>query len=440
MSLEEEVLRGIRPTAETVRQVQEAVGLLEGRVREVMATKGLPLQLMLVGSVAKGTYVGTPDIDLFILFPEEVERPVLERVGLEIGQEVLGGELRYAEHPYTHGKFMGLEVDLVPCYAVTDPGSLRSAVDRTPFHTRYVLANLGEGQRDQVLLLKRFMKGVGTYGAEARVQGFSGYLNELLVIKYGTFRGVLEAAIDWRPGLVLDVLGGRKGGEAPLTFIDPVDPRRNVASALSLDNLCLFQQACREYLGKEDERFFFPSPRPLLGLREIKDRLRQRGNDVLVVEMDRPGLIDDNLYPQVQRSILGLRKLLEASDFKVLDAVFDVDEKVRMAFEMEHCRLPLGRLHLGPPAWTPNAGEFVSKWRENGLGQPFLREGRWQAHVRRDHHRAEDLLMARGREASLGNEFRELRGMHCTVGSAALVSHNRGVLTKLLDKRERWRV
>jgi tRNA nucleotidyltransferase (CCA-adding enzyme) len=37
------------------------------------------------------------------------------------------------------------------------------------------------------------MKGTGVYGAEAKVEGFSGYLTELLVINYGSFPKALEA-------------------------------------------------------------------------------------------------------------------------------------------------------------------------------------------------------------------------------------------------------
>ncbi|HNU35520.1 MAG TPA: nucleotidyltransferase domain-containing protein, partial [Methanomassiliicoccales archaeon] len=109
MSLEEEVLGELTPKARTVRRLEEAVGQLRRSTDESISRAGLDLKTMLVGSVAKGTYVGEPDIDLFVLFPESVERRDLERIGLRIGQEVLGGETRYAEHPYTHGKIGGFE-------------------------------------------------------------------------------------------------------------------------------------------------------------------------------------------------------------------------------------------------------------------------------------------------------------------------------------------
>ena len=262
----DDVLRKLRPTPELQGRLSKAVDELEDLTRGSIERTGLPLQTMLVGSVAKGTYVGEPDIDLFVLFPTDTERSDLQKFGLRIGEEVLQGEVHYAEHPYTHGRFQGFEVDLVPCYRVLDTTKLISAVDRTPFHTRYVLERLTDERRDQVRLLKRFMKGIGVYGAEARVQGFSGYLTELLIIRYDDFTSVVRSAKGWRPGMIMDADGDQRGGgEPPLTFADPVDPKRNVASALSLDRFSLFVHACQEYSAVPDDRFFFPRERPGMG-------------------------------------------------------------------------------------------------------------------------------------------------------------------------------
>ncbi|KAF5061497.1 tRNA nucleotidyltransferase, second domain [anaerobic digester metagenome] len=440
MSLEEEVLRKLSPKAGTVRRLDEAVGQLTRLTDEAISRSGLELRSMLVGSVAKGTYVGEPDIDLFVLFPETVERKDLERVGLRIGQEVLGGETRYAEHPYTHGKIGGFEVDLVPCYAVQDASRIISAVDRTPFHTRFVLSNLDERRRGQVLLLKQFMKGVGVYGAEARVQGFSGYLTELLVIKFGDMLSVLRSASAWRPGMVMDMNSTkRSGGGAPLTFWDPVDPKRNVSSALSLDQFCLFVHASREYLRSSSERFFFPRARPLMDLETIEATFRNRGTSPFVVVLDRPDLVDDNLYPQVQKSMLGMKKLLEMNEFQVLDVRCSVGKDVRMVFELSSTELPPSRLHQGPPVCTDNADDFVSKWRNAGLGQPFMVDGKWMVYVKREHRDPATLLTVKGKEASLGNDLRELKGLRCFSGHRAYRAGNRRAFTLLLDRREPWR-
>ncbi len=104
------------------------------------------------------------------------------------------------------GFIEGFDVDFVPCYTIKNAEELKSAVDRTILHTEYVKKNLKPEQRNEVLLLKKFMESIHTYGAEFKVGGFSGYLCELLIINYGTFIEVLEAASEkWRPKTVIDI-------------------------------------------------------------------------------------------------------------------------------------------------------------------------------------------------------------------------------------------
>jgi len=203
MSVEEAVLEKVTPTLLERKSILDAAEDLVAQVTKTVKDYPYDLEVRLVGSVAKDTYLKEPDIDVFIMFPTSVGREELESIGLEIGRRTIAGEERYAEHPYIHGEFRGYQTDIVPCYKVRDPSSLKSAVDRTPFHTEFVKKSLPEGRRGEARLLKQFMKGVGVYGAESRTQGFSGYLVELLIIRYGSFRKVLEAASVWRYGETL---------------------------------------------------------------------------------------------------------------------------------------------------------------------------------------------------------------------------------------------
>ena len=190
----------------------------------------------MVGSAARGTWIsGTHDLDIFITFPEDTSREELEEFGLSIAREIAKdadrSEERYAEHPYINMRYMDFDVDLVPCFRVSSPDSIKSAVDRTPFHNEFIKQNIS-GLENDVLLLKQFMRGGGVYGSELRTQGFSGYLTELLVIHYGSFENVLGSACDWKPNLVIDIKEhGLLKHTDPLIVVDPTDPKRNVAAA-----------------------------------------------------------------------------------------------------------------------------------------------------------------------------------------------------------------
>ncbi len=401
------------------------------------------LIVMVVGSVAKDTYVYPPDIDVFILFPKETKREDLAKEGLEIGRAVAkNAEERYAEHPYIHGTIDGLEVDIVPCFKVDSPAGLKSAVDRTPFHTRYVLKHISGAQRDEVRILKQFLTGVGIYGAEARVQGFSGYLVELLILRYGSFEEVMLAAQDWRRGttLWLEEERGKCEFDTPLVFYDPVDDTRNVASALSEDSFAMFLRASDDYLESPQESFFFPNLAKIWTVKTIRAELKERGSRLLVFSLDRPDMTEDNLYPQLRRTLEGVRRLLESWSFAVVDGAFSVkDKEVVFAFELLNDELPKMRIHKGPPVWTENAQRFLEKWNDRSYGDLYIENGCWVAKVPRTHRTAVELIEKELKGAALGSDLRSLSGLKIRKHQEALRAELKADLTALLDKTPPWK-
>src|SRR5207237_4217522 len=82
---EEQILRQILPSAEEDRRIQgvvrDVMKTLEGKI----AAKGLRAKPLLVGSVAKGVHLTGTEIDIFVAFPADTTREVLEREGLALG-------------------------------------------------------------------------------------------------------------------------------------------------------------------------------------------------------------------------------------------------------------------------------------------------------------------------------------------------------------------
>ncbi len=90
MTLESEVLLRISPSAERRREIQDIVRSLLARTEEEAGKDGRDLSVVLVGSVAKDTFLREPDIDIFVQFPEEVDRDDMEAVGLSVGKRGWG--------------------------------------------------------------------------------------------------------------------------------------------------------------------------------------------------------------------------------------------------------------------------------------------------------------------------------------------------------------
>lgn len=441
MSLEEQVLKRISPDEEYRQFIDGVVEYLLKKTRSEADEMGLEVEIMLVGSVAKDTYVTSPDIDIFMLFPKQLPREELEKKGLELAKKVIDGQEKYAEHPYVHGEVQGLGVDLVPCFKLDDITEMRSSVDRTPFHLEFVRKNLKPQQKDEVRILKQFMKGIGVYGAEAKVEGFSGYLTELLIIKYGDFASLLTEASHWTNGTTLWLeKRGRTKFKNHMVFYDPVDLNRNVASALSIDSYALFIHACKEYLEEKRIEFFFPRERDPLAMPEMEDLIASRGSSIVMVSFDRPEIIDDNLYPQIRKTQEGLLNLLRERDFVIIDSDFHVGDRIFFTFELQDDVLPRCRRHVGPPVWMDHSERFLDKWENSGLSPPFIDGGRWIVLIEREYSNAVDLLANETGKVALGSDFKQMDGYNVIGGDEVFIPGAEPILSALLDKRMKWEI
>ncbi len=442
--VEEHVLRKILPTEEVDARLHAVVHDLSDTLSARIAAAGLDARPILVGSVAKGTHLHETEIDMFVAFPPDLPREALEKQGLALG-DVLEKPVRmFAEHPYTRGWFGGFEVEIVPCYKITDATQRLSAVDRTPLHVDYVLGHLAEDQGNEVRLLKAWTEGIGVYGAEAKVRGFSGYLCELLVLKHGTFRDVLQAATSWRAGIVIELEAkAARAFTEPLVVVDPVDGNRNVASAVSAEQMATFAHASREYLAKPSERFFFPRTLRPKTVPQLRALLKRRGTRLLAVSIPAPDVTEDVSYPQVRKAHKAVLDLLRRRGFEVLHSSSGIDGKeVLLLFEFEVFARPKVQVHEGPPAWVKNADDFLRKWSRSKrrAAGPYLRGERWVVEVWREAVDAAALLRQQARRLSLGRDLDRAarRGLKVRVDADAVRASHAAALTAFFDKRFPW--
>jgi len=397
--LEESVLSRIRPTA----QEQEHVHGVAARLIAIASEIGRA-EPLIVGSVARGTFIrGDRDLDLFLLFEPDLSREDLEREGLSLARTIAERlnapyHEKYAEHPYINARVDGLDVDLVPCYRVESAAAIRSAVDRTPFHTRYIEERIGPFT-DDVLLLKQFAKAGEVYGSDQMTEGFSGYLCELLILSYGGFPTLLTAAAEWKPGTLIDPGRHRaKEFQEPLVVVDPVDPARNVAASVSLDRMYEFVELARGYRERPDETFFFAPPPDVLSRADLGSVIRAKGTGLVAITFATPPFIPEVIVPQLRRSLDSLCALLERNGFLVNAADCEMlEERSMLLFELMNTQTPRVRRHIGPPLWNRvNASRFAGKYRacdQGGLfAGPFIENGRYIVEIPRKYIHVEDLL------------------------------------------------
>ena len=395
LPLEAEVLVTLRPSMEERDHICGLARHLLASIEESGKAKG-----MVVGSIARNTWVrGDRDLDVFMLFDPSISREELELQGLSLARSIAGAYTdkfheKYAEHPYINASIDDVDVDLVPCYNVSSATKIQSAVDRTPFHTRYITEKIN-GLIDDVLLLKRFTKAGGIYGSDQMTEGFSGYLCELLILHYGGFTPLLEAAAGWRPHMIIDIEHhAAKAFDEPLVVIDPVDPRRNVAAAVSLDKMAGFVELARGYLESPSDEFFAHALERCILKQELAAVIKLRRTFVYAIVFATPPYIPEVVVPQLKRSLLSVRELLERNGFPVHHAHYDMQtEQCMFLFELLTGELPAVRRHLGPPLWNVvNADKFRKKHLAERTTGPYIEDGRYEMEVPREYTTAMSLL------------------------------------------------
>ncbi len=371
----EEVLKKIKPSEEEENLLKKVANDILNRVSRTLEEADLDFKIGLEGSFRKGTWLkGETDVDIFVRIPASANEETLRNVYypyLKDAVRDLNPVERFAEHPYVEVFEEGVRVNIVPCYDVK-PGEWKSATDRTPYHTEYVLKHLPEEARDEVRLLKKFMKGIGVYGAEIKVLGFSGYLCELLIIHYGDFLKTLKAASNWRPVEIIDVAGVSRLSKKelldrfkgnPLIVIDPVDPMRNVAAAVSLDSFSKFVLAARKFLEKPDESFFFPPEKKPLSYWSLRSFLQKRRSHLFFFVVEELNLVPDVLWGELRKASSALASLLKREGFSVLGSfIWSENGRSVICLEVDKKELPKTFLHVGPPVWLKeHVDRFLKK-------------------------------------------------------------------------------
>jgi len=459
------VLEKVTPKKRERAEMENLAEKLERKVVSASKDFGVEAEVRVEGSVAKDTWLSRePDIDIFMRVSTTVPRKSLGSICLKIARKSTEGSKqieRFAEHPYLEAIVDDTRINIVPCYKV-ERGEWLSATDRTPFHTDYVKKHLEKQMKGEVRLLKKFMKGTGVYSAEIKVGGFSGYLCELLILRYKSFVNALKAFAQHKKRIIIDIEGHYEGREnelellfkEPLVTVDPVDRGRNVASAVQPKKLYTFVAAARAFLGNPDTKFFYPPETAALPAKELEQKLAKHGSAIIFLTFEKVDAVPDILWGQLYKSKRSLHKLIQLNGFNVLRDLAWSDEKTinMFIFELEQRFIPLVKKHLGPPLEKKNECEkFLLKHMKspNTISGPYIENGRWVVEICRKYTDAVVLLKDKLRDGGrntgvaeqISRKFRE--GLQIFVNEEIIGVYKKNsefakFLTEFLSGKPRW--
>ncbi|RLG71053.1 MAG: CCA tRNA nucleotidyltransferase, partial [Candidatus Iainarchaeum archaeon] len=402
-NLLKKVLSKIKPSKKQLAEEKEFISRL---VEKIESIRGKHVGVVIAGSVARNTHLkDNRDIDVFLLFPTKLSDEEFRREGLRIAKKVFGKnqyELAYAQHPYVRGVIEGFNVEIVPSFKISDTTQIRSAVDRTPFHNEYLLKKLTPQQKDEVRLLKQFLRGIKCYGAELKMSSFSGYLAELLIVHYGSFLETLSNAANWKKPTIIDIEGYYENADIiakrfkeHFVVIDPTDSRRNVASAVSYNQFARFIAASRQFLKKPSLKFFFGERQKTMEYRKVKKSLTEKELVALKFEYP-PGLVAEVVWGQLKRLCKILSQTLTKNEFRIFRIEPFTDEKniCMLLIDLENRTLQKVHKLFGPEiVMKEHCERFLQKHKKCYAG-PRIEEGRLVVEEFRKYWKVEDLIDA----------------------------------------------
>jgi len=337
------------------------------------------------GSFAKGTNLkNDTDIDIFILIDKKVSESRFEGIAMDIGFKSLSKytpRTRFSEHPYVEGfvrknkKECPVRINIVPCYAV-EKGNWKSAADRSQYHTEYMTKNLSKDQKDQVRILKKFLKTIGIYGAEMLTSGFSGYVSEVLVLKYNTFKDVLvnisnldkkETVISTHENKAID----EAKFHSPIIIIDPIDENRNLGAAISAESLSKFIMASRTFLKYPSMYFFNFQP----SFKKVKVVADQTKSDILsnlvVIKFHYSSRSPDVISGQLKKLTKVIVKQTNSFDFNIIKSQCYIKDECNLALIillLEFKKLPSYMINKGPEIFMKDeVSNFIKKNKNNSI-------------------------------------------------------------------------
>lgn len=415
------VLKDVKPTDEEIKYANSVANEIMSRLKSKVPDD---VGLLLAGSVARGTQMrGDYDIDIFLLFPRQMNKEQMEKKGLELAKRIVNRKknesytIKYAEHPYAKLllKDKGVTADIVPAYKISNASERGTAVDRTQLHNEFVNRSLTTRQRDEVRVLKAFLLAHNIYGAEASTEGFSGYLCELLIYHYSSFAKLLEKVADARMPVVIEPALQKQfmpeteeakllctRFNSRLIVVDPTDSNRNVAANVSEESFARFVLSARALLANPVYSHFYGPKYSDLGSKvRLGEVLRRLDCRLYALRFVLPDIADDILWHQLKRACRMIDASLAKNSFPTVLSLCNISgNEAVLGFLVNNAAMGSTIMH-GPEVFMRSASEAFLNAHKSSI---ISLNGSRLIAIDRAHYRQPELLfkqIMRGKEVIL---------------------------------------
>lgn len=395
------------PTKAEEKKVNSIVKKILQKVNSQLKKSKISAELIVGGSVAKGTWLpGISDIDFFLLFNYrgyKDKSPELDDITERVLKKCFKKfERLHGSRDYFSLQQSGFYVEIVPVLKIKIPGQAKIITDASPLHIYWVKGKIKKKPKlvIDMRLAKQFFKANKLYGAESYIRGFSGHVIEVLVAHYGSFPKLLKGISQWKKKEIIDIEKRYKSSaaalaainpsktEGPLIIVDPIEAGRNAAAALSNEKFNLAIKVCKKFLVKPSIEFLKIKPI------QIKNLIAKKKKRELIILQAKPEKRKiDIAGARLLKKFELLKKELLKEGFKILESDWWWDEKTPALFwfYLDPKALLKTKIHWGPPVSVPERfiKDFKARWKKVKVRRA---KGRYYVELKRRFTKPKDFL------------------------------------------------
>ena len=387
------VLEKIKPSEEEEKDVRDRVNSLINKINKNLKD----VKVILGGSGVKGTWLKHAyDADIFVKFNYNKYKDKSQQIS-NILEKTLKKKFKitrlHGSRDYFQIKDKNFTFEIVPILDIKKAEQAKNITDVSPLHANWVNKK-GNKLKDDIRLTKQFCKAANVYGAESYIQGFSGYICEVLTVYYKGFPNLIKNTAKWKDKVIIDIENYWKGKNilmelnksktlSPLIIIDPVQADRNAAAALSKEKFEEFKQSCRKFLKNPSEKFF-----EIKEISEEELKKKAKNNHLILIDIKPKTGKEDVVGCKLIKALEFINKKIRQNDFKVIDYGWQWNKKALFYFIIKKEKLSEKIKITGPPIkLKEHVKNFKKKYKKI-----FIEKNKVCAYIKREFKTSRELI------------------------------------------------
>lgn len=337
------VLEKIKPKDNINKKVENTIKILQDSINK----NDVDAIIKLGGSFSKDTYLeGDFDCDLFVRFNfikyqnKDISEILEQLIPFKF-------EKVHGSRDYFQAVIDNVNYEIVPVLNIKYMHQARNVTDSSPLHVNWFIKANNNQYNDQIRLAKCFCKANRLYGAESHIKGFSGHVLDILTIYYGGFENLLKHSKDWTTDHIVDISKHYEGNLniskiSPLIVIDPIQPERNAAAALSKEKIVEFQKLASEFLDNPSMDFFIK--------KAIDEEELKACGTLFKLKIIPPTGKNDIVGSKILKVHEYIQNQAKLNDFNIDKSEWDYDSKVSyLYYILKKTELEEVKVIKGPP-------------------------------------------------------------------------------------------